>query len=66
MDNPMSIRQALDITRTLLKGIMIPVELIEQVGMPVATAVANLTACIESIDKAEQDEKAEVADDGDC
>ena len=53
----MTIRDALVITLEQLRGITVPVELVESIGIPVATAVANLKTCIEGIDKAAEEEK---------
>ena len=54
MEERLSLKQALEMTRDILAGISVPVALIEQIGAPVASAVANLNACIDAINEQEE------------
>jgi len=53
----MTVRDVLAVAVEQLRGITVPVDLVESIGIPVATAVANLKMCIEGIDKAAEEEK---------
>jgi len=53
----MTVRDVLAMTVEQLRGITVPVDLVESIGIPVAAAVANLRMCIEGIDKAAEEEK---------
>lgn len=49
----MTIQQVLSITVNLLKGIMVPAEHGESIGVPVARSIRNLNECINAIQKIE-------------
>lgn len=49
----MTIQQVLSITVNLLKGIMVPAEFCESIGVPVARSIRNLNECINAIQKIE-------------
>ena len=51
-------------TRDSLAEINVPISLVEQIGMPVSQAVANLGACIEAIDRQETAEALPAAVEG--
>lgn len=53
----MTVRDVLVMTVEQLRVITVPVELVESIGIPVATAVGNLRMCIDGIDKAAEEEK---------
>lgn len=53
MEERLSLKQALIMTRDSLAELNVPVALIERIGVPVSQAVANLGACIEAIDRQE-------------
>ena len=57
----MTIDQVLEVTVEILNGIMIPVGLMEKVGVPISHAVGNLQLCVEEIRK-ESAPKEEEAD----
>lgn len=46
----MTIQQALSITVELLKGIMVPAEYAESIGLPISRSIGNLKECINAID----------------
>lgn len=60
----MDIREVLEISIGVLRGIQIPVDLAEQVGQPVLGVIGNLRLCIEALEKvqAKTDESGEAAD----
>lgn len=60
----MSVREVLEVTRELLRGIAVPVGMIESVGMPVEYAARNLDLCIEELGKAQETEKTEKTEEG--
>lgn len=47
----MTVEQVIKATQDLLKNISIPVELIEQIGMPLCGAVNNLQLCLNAFEK---------------
>ncbi len=53
MDDKMDVKQVLAITMNVLRGIQIPVELAQQVGMPVLGAMGNIRLCLEALDNSE-------------
>lgn len=53
----MTVLQALEVTKAILDGISVPVALMEQIGAPLKAAADNLGIMIESIKKAEEEEK---------
>ena len=50
----MTVKEALKITISTLSSISVPVALMGQIGEPIATAVGNLNACIEAMDREEE------------
>lgn len=62
MEEQLTIKDVLIITRDLLRGIgMIPIEEAEQIGVPVGNAIRNLDVCIRAIEEDEA-RKQEVKD----
>ena len=62
MEEQLTIKDVLIITRNLLRGIeMIPIEEAEQIGVPVENAIRNLEVCIRAIEENEA-RKQEVKD----
>lgn len=56
----MTLKEALQHTKDILSNINIPASLVRQIGVPVADAIGNITACIDSIpDIAETKEEAD-------
>lgn len=53
----MTVRDVLAVAADQLRGITVPAELVESIGIPVAMALANLKMCIEGIDKAAEEAK---------
>lgn len=45
-----TIREALEITAGILERITIPISMMDDVGMPVRSAIGNLRECIRAID----------------
>ena len=56
MEEKLSLKQALIMTRNTLAELNVPVAMVEQIGLPVSRAVANLNACIEAIVRQEEQE----------
>lgn len=54
MKETMSIREVLDITIKNLRGIMLPVELMETTGQALIGSIRNLEACVSAMDEAER------------
>jgi hypothetical protein len=50
----MTIRQVLEITIQNLRGITLPVALMETVGQALVGSIRNLEACVNAIDNAER------------
>jgi len=68
MEERYTIKQVLQMTYDLL-AISVPVDLCDQIGMPVAQARANIAACIRSIEQNEEkqaEDGEEVAEDGEA
>ena len=61
MEN-LTIPQVLNITVQLLRGIMVPAEQGESIGVPVARSIRNLTECINAINKEAEAAKAKEAE----
>ena len=58
MNEEMTMREALDMTRDELNGVLARAVLADgEVGAAVARSVMNLTACIEAIDRENKEEK---------
>lgn len=69
MEEKLSLKQALIMTRESLAEINVPIALVGQIGMPVSRAIANLDACIDAIGRQEAEgpkaeEPAEEEEDG--
>ena len=47
----MTIREVLGITIQMLKGVSLPISLMDTAGQDIRNAVHNLEACIEAIDR---------------
>lgn len=62
MESEMTIRDVLSVTVNLLKGVMIPAEYAESIGVPVSRSISNLNECINVIKQIE--EKMEEKEDG--
>lgn len=58
----MTLKEAMQTTVDILQGINIPVGLIPQIGEPIAVAIGNLRACIDGINKMEEQENGHNAD----
>ena len=43
------IKDVLEMTGIMLKSIRVPVELVEDIGVPLSRAVANLQACVDAL-----------------
>lgn len=58
-----TIEEVLELTVKQLYAISVPVELIEQIGMPISMAIGNLKNCLEAMNRqkeqAEHSEQAE-------
>ncbi len=54
MEEKLSLKQALIMTRNSLAEINVPIAFVEQIGMPVSRAIVNLDACIEAIGRQEE------------
>ena len=52
----MTVKDVLIATKELLGKISVPMSLIEQIGIPLAQGISNITQCIEAMDKAEKPE----------
>ena len=61
----LTIKQVLEITARNLESISVPVSQIQQIGVPLANAVANLQVCIGAIaeQEAQKEEQADDAED---
>lgn len=55
----MKVKEALEITVNTLSAICVPVGLMQVIGEPIATAIGNLTACIEAIRENEEGKAGE-------
>lgn len=65
MEQTMTIKEVLTLTIQQLKGIMIPVELSDSVGMKVKDAMNNIGACIQAMETAQAEhEQRKEAEDG--
>ena len=64
MDRQHTVEEVLRITVDMLKGIEIPVELCERVGIPIARGIMNIQNCITAIEngKKAQEEKEQEDD----
>ena len=62
MENQMTVIEALRITMNNLGGIAVPRALNQQIGIPIDQAIGNIAACIEALERAEQEKKAEEAE----
>ena len=56
MNEEMTIRQALEITKGILDGISVPVSLFDSIGAPLKAATDNLGTIIEGIEQAEKED----------
>ena len=57
MNETMTIKEVLSITVQNLRGIMLPVELMETAGQAIVGSVKNLEACISAMEEAERGAK---------
>jgi hypothetical protein len=57
MSETMTIRQVLEITAQNLRGIMLPVEMMETAGQVLVGSIRNLEACMHAMDEAERGAK---------
>ena len=66
MEQTMTIKEVLTLTIQQLKGIMIPVELSDSVGMKVKDAINNIGACVQAMEtaQAEKNQVKEAETDG--
>ena len=55
----MTVLDVLEITAKDLGGISVPVNMMPQIGMPIANAIGNLNECIRAMREAEQAAQAE-------
>jgi len=46
-----TVRDVLEVTMRQLNRVMVPVEMINQVGIPIRDAVHNMQMCVEAIDR---------------
>ena len=62
MGETMTVRDVIEITRRELSRVMIPAELVKEIGIPVNNALHNLKMCMEAIDSemAQQAEEPEI------
>lgn len=58
----MTLKEAMQTTVEILQSINVPVGLIPQIGDPIAVAIGNLNACIDGINKMEEQENGHNAD----
>lgn len=58
----MTVKEVIRITMNQLLGISVPRSLNEQIGVPIDRAIGNLQACLNAIDKAEEEKKEEQPD----
>lgn len=58
----MTIDQVLDVTVEILNGIIIPIGMMESVGVPISHAVGNLKLCVDAIRKESAPKEEEEAD----
>ena len=49
-----SIKEALNITVGILKDIRLPMDLFDEVGVPIKRAIINLNTCVDVIDQEEK------------
>ena len=64
-----TVRDVLEVTMRQLNRVMVPVEMINQVGIPIRDAVHNMQMCVEAIDReaakqAEEQDMIELFADG--
>jgi len=57
MENQMTVIEALRITVNNLGGVAVPRALNQQIGIPIDQAISNILACIEALERAEQENK---------
>ena len=50
----MTVKEVLDETKKMMGNIAVPMNLIEQIGVPLARCINNITQCIDAMDKAEK------------
>lgn len=51
MGETMTVRDVIDVTKRELSRVMIPAELVKEIGIPVSNALHNLKMCLEAIDR---------------
>lgn len=59
MDQKMTVEDVLKVTADILREIQLPVELSEQIGIPVMRAIHNIDACVQAIVNGRTEEKTE-------
>ena len=65
MNEVMTVREVLEITRNNLANIAVPRSLNQMIGIPIDQAIGNINACIEAMDRQEaQAKEAEQTGDG--
>ena len=57
MEQQVTIEEVLKATADILKGIQIPVEMSEQIGVPVLRAIRNLNVCVDAIEASNKPEE---------
>lgn len=65
MEKTYSIKEVIEITTNMLKGINVPAEYAEQIGIPVMHAIRNLTAIRQTLEAQEVAEEIQKDKPGD-
>ena len=55
----MTVKDALIETKKMLENIQVPMSMIEQIGIPLARGISNISQCIEAMNKAEAEKEQE-------
>lgn len=51
MDKPMTVREVIEVTIRELSRVMIPANMVREIGVPVSNAIHNLEMCRDAIDR---------------
>lgn len=58
-ENTMTLEDVIRITANNLRGIQIPVELSESIGIPILRSIGNLQMCLDAMEKKEEKKEQE-------
>lgn len=58
-ENTMTLEDVIRITANNLRGIQIPVELSESIGIPILRSIGNLQMCLDAMEKKEEKQEQE-------